>query len=292
MKKLILIILLMPLTIWAQTEKPQLTGILSIADLKQEPYVSWFNKNYASYTPNAKIVKDLKDLNLSDYSITIFLGTWCGDSHREVPRFIKILDETGFTQQSITLVGLSSADSIYKQSPTHEERGENIYRVPTFIISKKGDEINRIVEYPVVSLERDLLSILKNEDYIPNYQSYIYLSKWLDEGLLSDDNVSDKGLANQIRHVVKSAGELNNFGYVLIRQSATNPKAALKVFSMNCFLFPDSYWVYASLAEILGELGEHVQASKILQHAIELNKDPQNVKYLLEQYDIVRNRVE
>jgi hypothetical protein len=39
--------------------------------------------------------------------------------------------------------------------------GKNILRVPTLIIEEKNKEMGRIVEYPVVSLERDMLSIVR-----------------------------------------------------------------------------------------------------------------------------------
>jgi hypothetical protein len=41
--------------------------------------------------------------------------------------------------------------------------------VPTLIIESGDHEWGRIIELPVVSLERDLLRILRKEGYIPNY---------------------------------------------------------------------------------------------------------------------------
>jgi hypothetical protein len=58
---------------------------------------------------------------------------------------------------------------LYKQSPEHEEAGRKILRVPTLIIESGGHEWGRIIELPVVSLERDLLRILRKDGYIPNY---------------------------------------------------------------------------------------------------------------------------
>ena len=51
----------------------------------------------------------------------------------------------------------------------HEEAGRNIVRVPTIIVEQKGAEIGRIIEFPVTSLEKDLLTILRKEKYQPNY---------------------------------------------------------------------------------------------------------------------------
>jgi len=51
------------------------------------------------------------------------------------------------------------------RSKTAEEVGVEkgyVDFVPTFIISKEGKEIGRIVEEPTESLEKDLLAILKS----------------------------------------------------------------------------------------------------------------------------------
>lgn len=97
------------------------------------------------------------------------MGTWWGDSRMEVPRVLKMLDCSGFSANDLKLVMVGNADHLYKRSPQHEEAGRNIVRVPTIIIEQKGAEIGRIIEFPVTSLEKDLLTILKKEKYLPNY---------------------------------------------------------------------------------------------------------------------------
>jgi putative ABC transport system permease protein len=278
---------LLPLLLSAQTAEPQLWGKCSLDDLRKEPYAEWYTKNYADYEPNPEIIEQLKNVNWKDYSVSIFLGTWCGDSRREVPRFIKMLDAVGFLQREISLIAISAEDSVYKQSLTREERGRHIYRAPTFILSKKGGEVNRIVETPVVSLERDLLAIL-NRRYTPNYASYIYLSQWFDEGALNDKNVSHRGLARQIKHLTYSVGELNNYGYVLSASGNKELEAAVNVFQINTYLYPDAWQPQMSLAEAFYRKGDAEQALRAIQKAIELNKDVRNVKSLLELEDEIK----
>lgn len=65
-----------------------------------------------------------------------------------------------------------------------------------------GEEAGRIVEYPAVSLERDLLAIVEGQDYTPNYFSYSYLIQWQKEGVLKDPNVSLRGLVRQLENQV------------------------------------------------------------------------------------------
>jgi thiol-disulfide isomerase/thioredoxin len=287
----LILIAFLPALMQAQTAEPQLLGACSTDDLKKEPYAEWYTKNYTDYTPDKTVVAELKDIEWSAYSISIFFGTWCGDSQREVPRLVKVLDAIGFPPSALSLIAVGSADSLYRQSPGHEEKGKHVYRVPSFIIYENGNEINRIVEYPATSLERDLLSIADHGEYMPNYPAYLYLAYWLDEGILTDDNVSHKGLANQIRHLTQSASELNSFGYLLLRHDSLNLKAVSKVYQLNCDLFPNVWWTYTKLAEALSQGGDHEQAAEILQEGLEKIKDPANAKHLQELYDTIQSKL-
>ncbi len=145
-----------------------LVGKCTRAALLQSPFVDWYKPNYDSYLVDSFTCNFIRPL-LAGKSITIFLGTWCGDSKREVPRVLKMLDCCGFSSSNLTLIMVSNRDSLYKKSPQHEEAGKNIVRVPTIIIEQKGVEIGRIIEFPKTSLEKDLLTILRKEKYQPNY---------------------------------------------------------------------------------------------------------------------------
>ncbi|MCB1223379.1 MAG: hypothetical protein KDK21_05555, partial [Mesotoga sp.] len=91
-----------------------------------------------------------------DLTITIVLGTWCSDSRREVPRFMKIIDLWGFPREKIRFIGVD----INKIAPLEEYSGLDIERVPTFIFFEKKIEKGRIIEVPVTSLEQDTENIL------------------------------------------------------------------------------------------------------------------------------------
>lgn len=136
--------------------------------LLQPPFADWFKPNYDSYVVDSFTCNFIRPL-LAGKSITIFMGTWCGDSKRELPRVLKMLDCCAFPPENITMIMVSNKDSLYKKSPQHEEAGKNIVRVPTIIIEHNGKEIGRIIEFPVSSLEKDMLSILRRENYVPNY---------------------------------------------------------------------------------------------------------------------------
>jgi thiol-disulfide isomerase/thioredoxin len=99
--------------------------------------------------------------DLDGIEIQLFLGTWCSDSQMEVPQFIKILDYIDFDKANLTMIGLERDENRVMSSPKGEEQGLNITHVPTFIFYKSGQEIGRIVEYPTVSLEVDMVNLLE-----------------------------------------------------------------------------------------------------------------------------------
>lgn len=143
----------------SDTQNPYLLGKIDKQGLSSEPYLSWFSKNYDSYKIDETALQTITP-HLKNYDITLFLGTWCVDSKREVPRFYKILEACNFPMDQLTVVAVSNTPELYKQSPQHEEEGLDILRVPTFIFYKDGKEINRIVERPVASLEKDIQNII------------------------------------------------------------------------------------------------------------------------------------
>lgn len=147
-----------------------LVGSITMDRLQSEPYKSWFNASYDKYAVDKSLTKMFKK-KLKHYQLKLFLGTWCGDSKREVPRMIKILNEAKFPMENLEIIALDSRKGFYKKSPGGEEKGFNIIKVPTLIFFKNRKEVNRIVERPIASLEEDILVILNGNNYIPNYSN-------------------------------------------------------------------------------------------------------------------------
>jgi thiol-disulfide isomerase/thioredoxin len=254
-------------------------GTCTKDSLLQAPFDKWFNINYNDYTPNTTIETALKKSMTKDISIKIFFGTWCGDSKREVSRFYKVLSNIGFDQNKTQLIALGNADSLYKLSTNGYEKGVGIFRVPVFIVYKNGKELNRINEFPVVSLEKDLLAIINNENYTPNYASFNTINNWLLNGTLLDDNTNVAGLANSIKSKVNSEYDLNSLGYLLLKHQLK--KEALKLFKINYNLFPTSANVMSSLGEGFLENNDKVRAVTMLEFALQENINKEAFKEIL-----------
>jgi len=71
--------------------------------------------------------------------------------------------------EQLEIIALDYRKGHYKTSPTGEEKGLNIIKVPTIIFLKDGKEVNRIVESPLETLEQDIAQIVFKKDYVPNY---------------------------------------------------------------------------------------------------------------------------
>ena len=121
--------------------------------LEKSHYKTWFAENYKDYTPDAKQLAQLKPV-INNYAFTIVMGTWCGDSREQVPALYKVLDEAGYKAHP----DLYCVPRKYKDyEPTKKY---DLIRVPTIIVYKNGKKIGRIIEYPMQSIEADLLQII------------------------------------------------------------------------------------------------------------------------------------
>lgn len=291
MRRLFIVLLLFPVGLFSQTGKSDeiLLGKITREDLTKAPYNVWFDKEYNDYEINQDVLNQLKRTRIKNYTITIFLGTWCSDSHREVPRMIKVLEKAGVPSNRITLVALNSGYGVHKQSTTGEEKGKNIFRVPTFVLSRNNKEVNRIVEFPVQSLERDLLSIIKTpSSYVPNYRSYPYIIDWIKNGTLTDKNVSVKGLVDQIKSVTRNAGEITSVAYVLFCQGKNQEAATLC--KIATIIYPETVNYY-TCAMIYAESGDFEEAMETIKKYLAESSDREDIDTALELYDEIKTKL-
>ncbi len=171
MKTLLLSCLLITSISFGQRVKTELiVGETSREAVLKSKNKGWFEDIYQAYLPNEEETKKIKKLlKKGKYSFEIYFGTWCPDSRREVPRIYKILDEAGYSESNIKLVGVDRDKKIPNISD-EERKKLDVKRVPTLIVyNKKGEEVNRYVEYAQTTLENDLLLILSNEGYKHSY---------------------------------------------------------------------------------------------------------------------------
>ncbi len=130
-----------------------MTGPLTIADLLDLP--GWFGEDYLDYRPAPHYLDRIPQF-LEDVDIICVMGTWCSDSKRDVPRMIRILQSKNVPPEKLQMIGVDRD----KRSPNGEASQYGVEKVPTFIFVRNGQEIGRIIEAPLASLEKDMLGII------------------------------------------------------------------------------------------------------------------------------------
>ena len=111
------------------------------------------------YEPDRDVVQMMSASIRPDDRVEVYLGTWCSDSQREVPKLLKVL-ETLRGDYGIDLPVSYVALNRAKKEPSNLIEGKNIEKVATFIYYRGGEELGRIVEKPGGVFEDDLLQII------------------------------------------------------------------------------------------------------------------------------------
>jgi hypothetical protein len=138
----------------AKTEETALVGPATRAQIEGAA-PEWVTAEVDS-KPDAEAAKALASVP-PGAEVTIFLGTWCGDSRREVPRFWRGLDAAGdavpFKVSYVTV-------DRQKKEPAGPVTENGVRFLPTFIVRRDGREVGRIVETSPNGIEHDLLALL------------------------------------------------------------------------------------------------------------------------------------
>lgn len=139
---------------------PFIVGKINRSNLLTYEHSQWYKKEYDFFKLNQEWIAQMQPYT-EGVSFQLFLGTWCEDSQREVPGMLKILDALGVQAQGNVFYAVDED----KRTLENYEEGLNIIQIPTLILFKEGKEMNRIVEFPVESLYKDIAKIFKNEAY-------------------------------------------------------------------------------------------------------------------------------
>lgn len=247
---------------------PMLWGSCSPASFMQKPFSDWFNTQYTGYKTDSALCTRL---NLDKVKVDVFMGTWCGDSKREVPRMLKVLNYCGVKEDRLRVYTVNNSDSAYKQTPGNESAAGNIFRVPTFIFyNEAGTELGRIIESPVQTLEKDMEAILTGKPYVPHYAQQHHLLQFC---RTAGDEPFRQNINKEIEKIKDSsfAGyTLNNIIYVLMASGYT--ERAGEIVRINESFFPGDVAAMTGKARYLKHTGKTVEAAGCCRQI--LQKDP------------------
>lgn len=165
MKKLILLVIAVTgiMDTKAQIDFPptpeaMLIGKHTFDELKGNADYIWFDKGVVSYPPTPAYIDSLKNFK-KPYTIYILGGTWCDDTQKLLPQLyvvLKTINKKIDTEATLYFVDRD------KKSPDGTEAKYELKNVPTIIVYNKANvEVGRIIESVKISVEADLLQILK-----------------------------------------------------------------------------------------------------------------------------------
>lgn len=240
---------------------------------RQQPFGNWFTQNYDKHPVDKGSLSKKSQKAIGKYDVTIYMGTWCGDSRKEVPIVIKSLKEAGYDMSKLKILALNQ----YKQARNREELGNNIHRVPTIIFSKNGKEKGRIVEHPNNSIEQDIDQILTTNNYQPHYYALEVLHKTISKkgfNILNHDK-----FISQLKPLVKKDYELYKYGVIYFRNKEYDK--AMAIYDFNAKLFPESDRPYQSKGVGYYVMGDLEKAKVNLEKASKINPENKYVQRYL-----------
>lgn len=116
----------------------------------------WFKSEYETYEVKTKTFNF--ELPEKFDSVYVFMGTWCENSKREIPRFCKIFDLDYFNGIPITFICVNGKGTV----DVVDVDEYYVQFFPTIIFFKKGEELCRILEQPrTESLESDIMDLME-----------------------------------------------------------------------------------------------------------------------------------
>lgn len=137
--------------------KQYMTGYFTWDEFRQK--AEWKTFVDEKYKPKENYMDSLATLQGREpVNVRLFLGTYCPDSKKWVPRFYSIKD-----QLPIGDVQIISVDTTKKDERMLAQQS-GLKKIPTFIFyTQDGKELGRIVEKPKGRIEKRIYQVLKNE---------------------------------------------------------------------------------------------------------------------------------
>jgi tetratricopeptide (TPR) repeat protein len=260
---------------WQQShffKDAMLVGVLEPEDLRQEPFAEWFDSGYGDYEVGPAALAQLSEAAADDsLSVEIFLGTWCQDSQREVPRVLRVLDEARFPGSRVTLYGLSDHPGVFKTTPGGHEQELLVHRTATIVVLRNGVELGRLVEKPSATLEEDLLAIL-NESPAPvpyGAESAIHAL------YRANDAALVRAPTSAFLDQLEALGDTDSLWHYAQYDLLFNGHAADAADVLHLFLtlHPESALGYRLLAQAESELGNTGAALFAVRRALAIDPD-------------------
>ncbi len=110
-----------------------------------------FAINYQKYQPSAEELKLFQ--RLDGFELVVFFGLWCHDSQREIPRLIKLIDQSNTYFKSVKFIALDTDKVLSEKFSSKYE----VSNTPTIYVVDNRQIIAKVMERPQGSLSQDLV---------------------------------------------------------------------------------------------------------------------------------------
>lgn len=120
-------------------------------------FPAWKKEEDRRSEASPALVERVRQIN-EPLEVLCYFGSWCGDSREALPIFMKTLNAAQNQRITVKLIGVDRK----KDDPGHTAKPYGIELVPTFILFRNGEEIGRMIEFPMKeNFVEDLLDILQ-----------------------------------------------------------------------------------------------------------------------------------
>jgi tetratricopeptide (TPR) repeat protein len=245
--------------------EPMWVGTVERRHLTQSPFDAWYDSGYKSYSTAENALADLTS-SLDSVELEVYFGTWCSDSTRDVPRLNRILDDAAFPLDHLEMIALSDHPGEFKFSPGGKEKSRLIHRTPTIVVLRDGQEIGRIVQNSIGTLEEDLLRITTGKSYTPRFGAEAKL-----HGLIDADGMGAlEGHESELVDELGSLGDSDSLWHYAQFDLLVNgrPEEAEIVLDVFLSLYPESARGHRLLAQAHRDLGDFERALEDVRRSL------------------------
>ncbi len=145
-------------SIYKAPQGDQIAGLTSPEDVRKA-HTEW-REAYEKTKAHEKAMAHLGGVK-EGAQITVIFGTWCDDCMRDVPQLWRDLEALGDDASRIKLYYVGVDDAFGSG-----DADLSAYRpdaIPSFVVTRDGKEVGRVVERPETTLSNDLGRLLRGE---------------------------------------------------------------------------------------------------------------------------------
>ncbi len=135
-----------------------LVGQLNVQLLANDSAFRWFYTGVNDYQPTKEWIDYIRYYRDS-FSVVVFAGTWDVNSRELLPAFYRTMMAAGYPLNKIKLYGVD----MQFHSLNGEAEKYKVTKLPTIIVLHNNEELGRIEEVPVQSVEANLVAILQTK---------------------------------------------------------------------------------------------------------------------------------